>query len=361
MQYFEADDLKPGQHLDLSSTEPGSLRATIRDGSNNLVGQLNLRQTNPEGSSDPVNLRPTNPDDSSDPEVDPDLALLGGLALVGLTVAGITAVSSAVSSARGKKERRRELEWRIAEARRDGVQVAVASRRVAAPAGWYDDGSGQLRWWDGQAWTEQYCTAAPRVSAPAGWYDDGSGQLRWWDGQDWTQHYFTAGPQVAAPAGWYDDSSGRQRWWDGQEWTDHYQGVHPHHGQPALVLASSSELERGYDLPAISLSRAQWEEQVRVMLQARTISELQWRLLSSARIEGADSDLLQWQDRLKTLTAEDFSRNVDRFVASQPAHALELATAGWYDDGLGRQRWWDGLEWTEYVQPDESRMLLPGR
>lgn len=26
--------------------------------------------------------------------------------------------------------------------------------------------------------------------------------------------------------------------------------------------------------------------------------------------------------------------------------------AGWYDDGSGRQRWWDGLGWTEHVAPE---------
>ena len=97
------------------------------------------------------------------------------------------------------------------------------------------------------------------------------------------------------------------------------------------------------------------------MFQERVISELQWRLLSNARIEGADSDLLQWQAWLRTLTAEEFSHHIDQYVASQPAQALELATAGWYDDGSGRQRWWDGLEWTGYVQTDESRMLPAGR
>lgn len=35
------------------------------------------------------------------------------------------------------------------------------------------------------------------MSTPAGWYDDGSGRLRWWDGQQWTEHF--ADQQSAAP------------------------------------------------------------------------------------------------------------------------------------------------------------------
>lgn len=31
-----------------------------------------------------------------------------------------------------------------------------------------------------------------RVSTPAGWYDDGSGRPRWWDGQQWTGHFQAA-------------------------------------------------------------------------------------------------------------------------------------------------------------------------
>jgi hypothetical protein len=65
----------------------------------------------------------------------------------------------------------------------------------------------------------------------AGWYDDGTGKQRWWDGSRWTEHYvdlherFTELHTGAAPAsapaqpGWYDDGRGRQRWWDGRQWT----------------------------------------------------------------------------------------------------------------------------------------------
>lgn len=34
-------------------------------------------------------------------------------------------------------------------------------------AGWYDDGSGRQRWWDGSAWTEQFLDEQPSAEAPA--------------------------------------------------------------------------------------------------------------------------------------------------------------------------------------------------
>ena len=65
-----------------------------------------------------------------------------------------------------------------------------------------------------------------------GWYDDGTGKQRWWDGTHWTEQYIDlrepdtqlrtdAGPAAAGPAqaGWYDDHRGRNRWWDGRRWT----------------------------------------------------------------------------------------------------------------------------------------------
>jgi hypothetical protein len=65
-------------------------------------------------------------------------------------------------------------------------------------AGWYDDGTGAQRWWDGTRWTEHYVdlqapevelrTDTPAAAAPSapGWYDDGRGRLRWWNGRQWT-------------------------------------------------------------------------------------------------------------------------------------------------------------------------------
>ena len=70
------------------------------------------------------------------------------------------------------------------------------------------------------------------TNAEAGWYDDGTGKQRWWDGSRWTEHFIdlherdielhTGSVPASAPAtaGWFDDGQGRQRWWDGRRWTD---------------------------------------------------------------------------------------------------------------------------------------------
>lgn len=40
-----------------------------------------------------------------------------------------------------------------------------------AQAGWYDDGSGAMRWWDGAAWTEQVQPAAAPAPGVGGLID----------------------------------------------------------------------------------------------------------------------------------------------------------------------------------------------
>lgn len=66
----------------------------------------------------------------------------------------------------------------------------------SAPPGWYDDGHGQQRYWDGKRWTENVlppeylehnALSADTGSAPPGWYDDGHEQQRYWDGKQWTE------------------------------------------------------------------------------------------------------------------------------------------------------------------------------
>ena len=43
------------------------------------------------------------------------------------------------------------------------------------------------------------------TTTPPGWYDDGHGALRWWDGAQWTEHVsdqgrVTSDPPIAGPA-----------------------------------------------------------------------------------------------------------------------------------------------------------------
>ena len=42
---------------------------------------------------------------------------------------------------------------------------------MSVPAGWYDDGSGRQRWWDGEQWTDTY---APEAPTSAGGEDGGT-------------------------------------------------------------------------------------------------------------------------------------------------------------------------------------------
>ncbi len=77
-----------------------------------------------------------------------------------------------------------------------------------------------------------------RDPAP-GWYNEGRGNARWWNGTRWTVHVCSvqealarepvppvAAPppstaQVATPAGWYPTSTqGVLAYWDGRAWTD---------------------------------------------------------------------------------------------------------------------------------------------
>lgn len=273
-------------HTELSDdrTVPGAKSALARGADKELVTHAKLYDIDEDEDQGDA-------DDSGDSGVDPDLALLGGLALIGLTVGAVSAIGSAVSSGRERKAQRRELEWRIAEARRTEAHAAVANVRVAAPAGWYDDGSGRLRWWDSQQWTE---------------------------------HLHVGNPRVAAPAGWYDDGSGRQRWWDGQQWTEHYQGLQGDvfASFPAAALSgpavTSGDVQTADPTPALTMSSAEWQERVRSMLLARAISDVQWRLLSNARIEDADSALLDWQKELRKLTPQQFSEHIGYMLATNP-------------------------------------------
>ena len=37
------------------------------------------------------------------------------------------------------------------------------------------------------------------TTVPPGWYDDGHGGMRWWDGTQWTEHVARQGQQFTDP------------------------------------------------------------------------------------------------------------------------------------------------------------------
>ena len=85
----------------------------------------------------------------------------------------------------------------------------------------------------------------------AGWYDDGSGNQRWWDGDRWTDDYADMtgtrvelrssplAPSAPKGPGWYDDHHGRLRWWDGLQWTSRSQPIGEQHGFAGITVAGN--------------------------------------------------------------------------------------------------------------------------
>ncbi len=54
----------------------------------------------------------------------------------------------------------------------------IPQDRPVAPPGWYADGRGQLRWWDGRAWTEARIDTGGAVTTGGG-PDSGSSDRTW--------------------------------------------------------------------------------------------------------------------------------------------------------------------------------------
>ncbi|GAA1470520.1 DUF2510 domain-containing protein [Microbacterium thalassium] len=305
-------EIPDGTHLDVSRDTTGAYRGTLRDEENRLVGHVELHEIDDADEYSALDEYVDDDGDSNDDETGLG-SILAGLALVGLTLGAV----AAVGAVQDRKARRREE-----EAQTSTVQPAEATD---APPGWYDAGAGRQRWWDGQKWTDHFQADPHHAPAPAGWYDDGFGRQRWWDGFEWTAHFQTSQALVAAPP---------------VATSDNAPGIAPR------------DVEVAVGLPQITMSSAEWQERVRAMLLAKAISEQQWRLLSAARIEDAGNELLAWQQQLASLTPQQFSDQLNIALDSDPALAgasLQLAQAGWYDDGSGRGgRWWDGSQWTEH-------------
>ena len=91
----------------------------------------------------------------------------------------------------------------------EGLEIRGPNRN--SPPDWYEDPTGQseLRYWDGNRWTDQVATIgsrhspsqSPLQSVAANWYKDPSGrfEMRYWNGTAWTEHVATEGRQSIDP------------------------------------------------------------------------------------------------------------------------------------------------------------------
>lgn len=270
-KYLRAD-VPDGLHLDASRDESGAYRGTLRDSANKLVGHANLIEIDPDIEDD---------EPSAGPAIGfgPLLVALG----IGAVAVGTAAVTAHVVRTRGRQMPQPEIKR---------IPQETAQPVVAPPAGWYNDGTGAIRWWNGQAWTE-HMRSAPQHTQP----------------QPVTVQVNVMGPLTSPPPS-RDDTAAE----------------------------------------SVTMTTAEWQNLFRTMVLARAFSDAQWRLLSRARIVDADETVIQSQEKLRSLSSEQFARQVARLIDHNPQLLEQAAAAcppGWYLDAQGTRRWWDGLQWTE--------------
>lgn len=314
---------------------------------------------------------------------------LAGLALVGLTVGAVGLFGAAAKRRREREELEAELrkERRKEERRARKREKKHFKRRERREQELHEARLRRVN-----ALTASTMHETHPVQAPPGWYDDGFGRDRWWDGQRWTAHYRQdANAAPLLQAGWYDDGLGSYRWWDGRAWTNHVHATLPPAGHPHLSDANPSQNpQTGLPVPrqdasqGEAMSREEWGRRMRWMFLSRAFSEEQWARLTAATIVDADGSVLQWQAQLRQLTPQRFTDLIREALDRSPALRHEAdrswttwappdprdmsrqpepvaigqlpvddaiqrrqatASPGWYDDGSGQQRWWDGQRW----------------
>lgn len=138
-------------------------------------------------------------------------------------------------------------------------------------------------------------------NAEPGWYDDGTGRQRWWDGERWSGHVADmSGPEVAlhtdesarpkAKPGWYDDQHGRLRWWDGSQWTAKTRFIGEHHSF-AGVTVSGPWIHYGDASQPIAGVVATYKSSGEITIDG---FEARWHAQAPAQQDSSARDFVDW-------------------------------------------------------------------
>lgn len=310
-----ADDPPPGLRLSMSQDADGTARGLLFDGQNRLVGHAKLRWVDDVESAE-RNRRSADPDSGDDSAFGgtstPDISDLVPLALV--AVAGIAAGVAGATIAQNRKRRRQE-------------ERLAARGPTAVPAGWYEvaAGTGQLRYWNGVGWTDDYAQRSTTASAIiADWYPDPSNwaQLRYWDGGAWTHHVAPRAGVVSTPADWYPDpSNARQlRYWDGNAWTSHVTTApSPAFAAQKPAISIGRVPANAHDESKVQMTSAEWRAHVEAWARAGAIQQELWMRLTNARIADGDEVTLAAQKQWKELTPQEGARRIQLMLEANPS------------------------------------------
>lgn len=115
------------------------------------------------------------------------------------------------------------------------------------------------------------------MSTPAGWYDDGTGRLRWWDGGQWTEHFADQQAQVVEAA----------------EGPAAKQGMLAKVKGAAAAVASETRSNIGYG--ASTAAAARNDQEVAVVVAGDDVPL--YEILS--HIDGKNAKVKLWPDRIE--------------------------------------------------------------
>lgn len=91
---------------------------------------------------------------------------------------------------------------------------------------------------------------------------------------------------------------------------------------PALIEAapagSSDEVEAAFDAPRNSMSMTEWQDRFRLMLLTGAFRDEQWKMLSTARVEGADA-LPVLQRAMAQLSPQQVAERIQLMLAAHPS------------------------------------------